>query len=127
MASAKNDQDANLAKGDEFCCRAHELGADIALFPEMWNIGYSSFASAATPETDIWKSLERWNGTIPRAESAVLCDARAAWQALAIGPDDPFILHFRQLARELKMAIALTYLERWPGAPRNTVSLIDRH
>ena len=25
------------------------------------------------------------------------------------------------------MAIALTYLERWPGAPRNTVSLIDRH
>lgn len=25
------------------------------------------------------------------------------------------------------MAIALTYLERWPGGPRNTVSLIDRH
>jgi len=24
------------------------------------------------------------------------------------------------------MAIALTYLERWPGAPRNSVSLIDR-
>src|SRR5205085_6307334 len=29
--------------------------------------------------------------------------------------------------RELNMAIALTYLERWPGAPRNAVSLIDRH
>jgi predicted amidohydrolase len=25
------------------------------------------------------------------------------------------------------MAIAITYLERWPGAPRNSVSLIDRH
>jgi predicted amidohydrolase len=25
------------------------------------------------------------------------------------------------------MAIALTYLERWDGAPRNSVSLIDRH
>jgi N-carbamoylputrescine amidase len=25
------------------------------------------------------------------------------------------------------MAIALTYLERWSGPPRNTVSLIDRH
>ena len=25
------------------------------------------------------------------------------------------------------MAIALTYLERWPGGPRDTVSLIDRH
>ncbi len=25
------------------------------------------------------------------------------------------------------MAIALTYLERWQGAPRNSVSIIDRH
>jgi predicted amidohydrolase len=25
------------------------------------------------------------------------------------------------------MAIALTYLEHWNGAPRNTVALIDRH
>ncbi len=25
------------------------------------------------------------------------------------------------------MAIAVTYLERWPDAPRNTLSLIDRH
>jgi predicted amidohydrolase len=25
------------------------------------------------------------------------------------------------------MAIALTYLEKWPGAPRNSMSIIDRH
>ena len=25
------------------------------------------------------------------------------------------------------MAIAITYLEEWPAAPRNSVSLIDRH
>jgi predicted amidohydrolase len=25
------------------------------------------------------------------------------------------------------MAVALTYLERWPGSPRNSMSLIDRH
>ena len=36
-------------------------------------------------------------------------------------------MHFRRLAHELNMAIALTYLEQWPMAPRNTVSLIDRH
>lgn len=30
-------QEANLAKGLEACRRAKELGADIALFPEMWN------------------------------------------------------------------------------------------
>jgi len=27
----------------------------------------------------------------------------------------------------MRMAIALTYLERWPAGPRDTVSLIDRH
>lgn len=36
-------------------------------------------------------------------------------------------MHFRELAKELNMAIALTYLERWEGAPRDSVSLIDRH
>jgi predicted amidohydrolase len=48
-------------------------------------------------------------------------------QAQAIDRDGPFVSRFRGLARELNMAIALTYLERWPGLPRNTVSLIDRH
>ena len=52
---------------------------------------------------------------------------RERWQAQAVGRDDPFITHFRELARELNMAIALTYLEKWDGAPRNSVSLIDRH
>lgn len=50
------------------------------------------------------------------------------WQAQAITRDDAFVTHFRNLAKELNMAIALTYLERWDGAaPRNSVSLIDRH
>jgi predicted amidohydrolase len=53
--------------------------------------------------------------------------AREEWQRQAISRDDPFVSHFKNLARELKMAIALTYLERWDGAPRNSVSLIDRH
>ena len=96
------DQTANLAKGDGFCRRAAGLGADIALFPEMWSIGYTFF-----------------DPTQP--------GAREAWQAQAVGPDDPFVMHFGRLARELDMAIALTYLETWPSAPRNTVSLIDRH
>jgi predicted amidohydrolase len=127
MASAKTDQEANLTKGDEFCRRAHELGADIALFPEMWNIGYTSFRPPATPEFDLWKAPDLWNGVATAAECDPLCDDRAAWQELAIGQDDPFVLHFRELARELNMAIALTYLEKWPVAPRNTLSLIDRH
>ena len=101
MASRGRDQQANLAKGDEFCRRARAMGADLALFPEMWNIGYTFFK----PDEP---------------------DSRAAWAAQAVGPEGAYVSHFQALARELDMAIALTYLERWPGAPRNTVSVIDR-
>jgi predicted amidohydrolase len=91
-----------MTKGEAFCRRASEMGADIALFPEMWNIGY----------------------TLP---DPALPDDREAWKARAIGRDDDFVAHFMRLAGDLNMAIALTYLERWDGPPRNTVSLIDRH
>src|SRR5437868_7777062 len=95
------EQDANLAKGESFCRRARDAGADLALFPEMWNVGHTFF---------------------DRAEPG----ARERWQARAVGTDDPFVKHFRALAAELRMAVALTYLERWPAAPRNSVSVIDR-
>jgi predicted amidohydrolase len=96
------DQAANLAKGEQYCRRASVLGADIALFPEMWNNGYSFFDPNDT-------------------------GGRDRWRAQAVDHDSPFIAHFRALAQELNMAIAITYLERWPVAPRNSVSLIDRH
>ncbi len=102
MLSSGGDQGANFVKGGEFCRQAAAMGADIALFPEMWNIGYTPFDPAAS-------------------------GAFEHWVAQAIGPCDAFFVHFKALARELDMAIALTYLERWDGLPRNTVSLIDRH
>ncbi len=102
MTGCGNDKNANLAKGDAFCRRARTMGADIALFPEMWSVGMTFYD--------------------PKREGD-----REGWQALAITRDDPFIIHFQHLARELNMAIALTYLEKWNGAPRNSVSLIDRH
>jgi predicted amidohydrolase len=102
MTGFGDDKSANLAKGDVFCRRAREMEADIALFPEMWSIGMTFYD--------------------PKREGD-----RERWQALAISRDDPFIIHFRRLARELKMAIALTYLEKWNGVLRNSVSLIDRH
>ena len=93
------DGDA-LAEGERSCREAKAGGADIALFPEMWNIGYR------LPEV----------GSDP-----------AALAAQAVTADSDFVRHFADLARELDMAIAITYLERWNPAPRNTVSLIDRH
>lgn len=102
MTGCGNDKNANQAKGEIFCRRARKMNADIALFPEMWSIGMTFFD--------------------PKEE-----DERERWQSSAINQDDPFITHFRNLAKELNMAIALTYLEKWEGKSRNSVSLIDRH
>ena len=96
-----NDQKANLAIGEQYCRKAAAMGADIALFPEMWNIGHSPCP--------------------PEAKN------KASWQSQAVGVDSSFINHFKQLAKELEMAIAITYLEKWEGPPRNSVMLIDRH
>jgi len=93
--------EANRKKGELFCRRAQTMRADIALFPEMWSVGMTFYDPKQAND-------------------------RERWQAEAIGRDDLFIQHFQSLARELKMAIALTYLEKWEGAPRNSVSLIDR-
>jgi N-carbamoylputrescine amidase len=132
MTASGNDQQANLEKGDAFCRRARAMGADLALFPEMWNIGYTGFEGLPTsddPEAELWMAPERWrNAPAPApAEEAARDEARARWQAQAIGHSDPYVAHFRRLARELDMAIALTYLERQPGAPRNVVSLISSY
>lgn len=124
MTPNGNDQEANRVKGDVFCRRAHAIGADIALFPEMWNIGYTPYAPwNELPE--VWKAPELW--TPEAAAIRVSEEVIARWQMQAIGREDPFIVHFRGLAKELGMAIAITYLEKWDGVPRNTVSLIDRH
>ena len=89
-------QAENLQKGLAACEKAKALGADIALFPEMWNTGYS----------------------IPQ-------DA-AALRAAAIPADSGFVRAFSEAARKLQMAIAVTFLEAFDPAPRNTVCLFDR-
>lgn len=101
MSSNGLDQEANLRKGEEFSRRAADLGTDVALFPELWNIGFA------------WGEEEQ--------------APRGAWKQWAIDTDSEFVDQFRALASELKMAIAITYLQRWEPAPRNVVSLIDRH
>ena len=94
------DVEANAAKAEGFCRRAKELGADIALFPEMFSVAHH-FA------VDHPGGLE-------------------GWKALAQPSDGPFVARFRELARELDMAIAVTYLEAWEPLPRNTVTVVDR-
>ncbi len=101
MTACGHDQEANRSKGEAFCRRAKQMGADIALFPEMWNIGYSF------PDKSLPDGVERW-------------------VAQAVSAEDGFVRSFRELAAELSMAIGVTYLEKWPGRPRNTLALFDR-
>ena len=68
----------------------------------MWNVGYTFFN--------------------PNEHGA-----QERWAAQAIDQNSEWVQHFQHLAQELDMAIGLTYLEHWPGAPRNSLSLIDRH
>lgn len=87
----------NLQKGLGCCKRARAMGADLALFPEMWSVGY----------------------TIPQDPDALAGSALPA--------DGPFVSAFGALAKELNMAIGITFLEHYTPLPRNTLRLFDRH
>jgi predicted amidohydrolase len=133
-----HDQEANRRTGDALCRQAAAMGADIALFPEMWNIGYCYEAADAEGRSggqacpapacdDIWRAPELWGHTDAYVDPFERRRAALdAWRARAVDRDGAFVSHFAGLAGELGMAIAITYLERWPGGPRNTVSLFDR-
>jgi predicted amidohydrolase len=95
MTSYGNGQNATLEKGEEYCRLAANMGADIALFPEMWNIGYA----------------------LPKNKSVGL--------KLAINPNGSFVDHFKELAREIKIAIAITYLEKKDNSLRDSLSIIN--
>ena len=87
----------NLEKGTAACRRAKELGADIALLPEMWSNGYRIYGRPAEE-----------------------------WKAEAISAESEFVRAFGRLAGELDMAVGVTLLEAWEGGPRNTLLLFDR-
>lgn len=86
----------NLKKGIEYCRKSKEMGADIALFPEMWSVGYN-----------IAENINELK------ESSVSSDSE-------------FVNSFGQLACELNMAIGITFLEEYEPLPRNTLCLFDR-
>ena len=85
-----------MEKGLCACRKAKDLGADIALFPEMWSDGYA----------------------IPQD--------KAALEALAISENSEFIRAFKKLAGELRMAIGITFLESHDPRPLNSIILFDR-
>ena len=77
--------------------KAKDMGADIALFPEMWSDGYY----------------------LPQEEGGV--------DKLAIAKDSEFITSFSLLAKELQMAIGITFLEKGDSKPFNSIILFDKN
>lgn len=88
----------NLKKGIEACKEAKTMGADIALFPEMWSNGYRIYGR---PFSD--------------------------WKQEAISSESSFVNAFGKLAKELHMAIGITYLEECKTGPKNSITLFDRN
>ena len=86
----------NMHIGIEACRTAKNIEADIALFPEMWSIGYE----------------------IPESVNEL--------KSKAINKNDTFIRSFSDLAKELQMAIGITFLEKYEPLPRNSICLFDR-
>lgn len=82
--------------GTAACRKAKEMGADIALFPEMWSSGYQ----------------------IPQDEKIL--------NGMAVSATSDFVQGFGALAAELHMAVGITFLESHRPKPLNSMILFDR-
>ena len=83
--------------GIQACRKAKAMGADIALFPEMWSTGY----------------------VIPQDEEGL--------KTLALSKESDFVCRFRETAKELKLAVGITFLEEHDPKPLNSMILFDRN
>ncbi|MFP4502878.1 MAG: carbon-nitrogen hydrolase family protein [Candidatus Hydrogenedentota bacterium] len=97
-----NDIEANAEKARVHLEEAAEAGADIALLPEMWSIGYTRFDPDKPGDKEHFYTLAR-------------------------AKDSEYVQQFARLAGDLGMAIGFAYLEAHDPLPRNTLTLFDRH
>ena len=93
------DQIRNLEKGLQCCRNAKSMGADLAVFPELWNIGCT--------------------------QCPIDPNGLDLWAASAIDRRSDFFRSFAELAKELALNIAITYLQAHSPKPRNTASIIN--
>ena len=97
--SATTSTDQSFAKAKRYIEESAQNGADIALLPELWNIGYVS------PD-EYEMGVEAWN-------AAVMDQSDAQFQK------------YVALAKDNSIAVALGYLERDHDKLFDSVALID--
>lgn len=92
----------NLNKARMYCEIAADEGADLAMLPEFWNMGDQIY-----------------DPSIP--------GAKEKWISLGITRQSFFFKEVQSLAKRLKIAIAIPYIEAYKKGVRDCVSLIDRN
>ncbi len=105
----QHNPEAALKKGMEYCAKAKSMGADIVLFPEMWNIGYAPPFENAFDFPD------------ESGHDKEILD----WFNMAVDENSHFISSFKNCARELELCIAITFLKKGAFKPYNSLSVID--
>jgi N-carbamoylputrescine amidase len=108
LTSCADDIALNQAKGERYCRQAADMGADVALFPEMWSNGYRSFAAPDGVWGDFYRSPEIW-ARDSRPAPPIDAAAYQRWADGAVDEGGADVTAFCELARELNMAIAVTY------------------
>jgi len=96
------DIETNRINGEKFCRHAKEMGADIVVFPEMYSMGYATI-------------------DFEQPDAGEQCKQKA------VETDGEFVTYFKNLAKELEMAVLISYLENRNDKLRNSATLFDRY
>lgn len=88
--------------------QAADRGADVVITPELASVGYSAMYST-WDDSDLAPAYR--------------------WMNLSLPVDSPEIQRFGALAKQLGIAVGVSFLQRWDGfaPPRNSIALFDRH
>lgn len=99
LRAIRRDPAATIAVAADTCRQARAGGADIIVFPELWQTGY---------------------GPCPEAEPE-----REAWLAQAEPADGPYVTAFCRIAARHQLAVVTGFLRRAGTGPRNSAAVID--
>lgn len=110
--NSNNNIKENIIKGELYCRKAKENNADLVVFPEMWSNGYEFL----------------FEGEYTKNGKSVSKDIINKYYSHALDINSDFVQKFVNLAKELKIAIAITFLEKncKNRKPKNTICIIDR-
>ncbi|MBN2533550.1 MAG: carbon-nitrogen hydrolase family protein [Spirochaetales bacterium] len=107
------NQEKNLQKGLDYCITAGKMNCDLILFPEMWNTPQHSLRHDSNVQGTGYSLPVTGTGVKEYVKHAVTLESR-------------FVLEYKEMAKKIKTAIAITFLEKIKDRLYNTVLIIDK-